>query len=178
MKRFLVFLILSITLLASDIKVTIGEDTINSFVNAMGPVNGRGQINLEIIKVPYTYLVENSKIKLKEEKVIFEGDISLNLKGTVTKGKLTGNGNIRYNKEKRVLELSFDNIALEGLEDLNLGDVYKPYFEIPFTYFENETIKVKNGNEEIELLLNIKDENLEVSEGYITVSGNIGFERK
>ncbi len=178
MKKFLVFLILSISLLASGIKVTIGEDTINSFVNAMGPVNGTGEINLDIIKVPYTYLVENSKIILKKEKVIFEGDISLNLKGTVTKGKLTGTGNIKYNKDKRTLELAFDNISLEGLEDLNLGDIYQPYFEIPFTYFENESIKVKNGNEEIELLLNIKDENLEISEGYITVSGNILFEKK
>ncbi len=178
MKKFLTFILVTLTFSAQDINISIGEESINSFISALGTVEGKGKLDLDIVKIPYTYIIKNGKITLLEKKVLFSADISLNVKGTITKGQLVGKGNINYNKEKRILVLTFNDINLLGLEELNLGEMYKPYFELPFTYFDNEKITVKNGNKEIELLLNIKDENLEIKKGMIIVSGNIDFERK
>lgn len=177
MKKIVVFILMGLSLMAKGMEVNLSEDTLNSFMSAVGSYSGTGKLKLDFMKIPYEWEISNAYLDLVEGGAKFYSDFSIDVKGTVTEGKLEGLADITYDADKQELNISVKTLNLSGLEGFNLGEIYKPEFSVPLSLIDKSALKIKKGDEVIVLKANVTDEKVSVTEDEIKVEGNIEFER-
>jgi len=177
MKKIFLFLVFSLCIFSKNLELNLSEDFLNSFISAVGSINGKSTMNLSFIKIPYEWEISNARIVLKENKLEFYSDFQMLTKGIVSNGNLHGEGNIVYNQQEKAFIISLNELKVSGIEDIDLGEFYKPQFTLPMELVEEKPIKIKKENEYVELRSYIKDEEIFMKDGYIKVEANIYFEQ-
>lgn len=176
MKKFLLFLLISLCVFPKNLELNLSEDFFNSFISSLGSISGKSKMDLSLVKIPYEWEISNAKIKLREGQMEFHSDFQMFIRGVSNKGRLQGLGDIRYKQEEKAFFISLNELRVLGIENIDLGEFFNPQFTLPMDIFQEQSIKIKKENEYVEIRTLVEEERILIKDGYIKVEANISFE--
>ena len=166
--------------------VIVRQSTLNGFLDAVGPVSGKGQYNTLGMKGEYTWTVKNARIDLKPDKAAFTGDASIKV-GPFTYGSVAnGDVEIKYHQETnrisaKVLTASFEVYTkIFGkkihITDVDLSKYYRPEFEFAGPQPVQPSVLVTlPGDQSKTVYITPVAQNLKVEQNQIIVTSNLKF---
>jgi|YNPMSStandDraft_1061717.scaffolds.fasta_scaffold00023_58 hypothetical protein len=149
----------------ADASIVLHQNTLNKFLNAIGPLKSTNTYNIMNIKGEYTWEIQNAKIILSNNKASFVGDVTITLKNLNTSYKTPVNGtvSINYNKDTnkisiKVEKASFDiNINILGkqtkIAEVDLAKYYQIKFDFPGPKPFEKEVEVEMPDGKIKKLL-------------------------
>ena len=184
----LAILILSSTAVAQgpDATVIVRQSTLNGFLDAVGPVSGRGNYNAAGMKGEYTWTVKNARIDLKPDKASFIADASVKV-GPLAYGSVAnGEVEIKYHQPTnrisvKVLTASFEVYTKVfgkkiHITDVDISKYYRPEFEFAGPQPVQPSVLVNlPGDQSKTVYITPVGQILKVEQSQIIVTSNLKF---
>jgi hypothetical protein len=142
--KILLFVFLFLPLLVRaqpipDATVVIHQNTLNGFLNAVGPVGGKAPYDIMGMKGEYTWQLEHARIELKPNQAQFIADAHIKVGIFSTGSVARGDVEVKYHPETnrisvKVLRATFEvYINFFGkkihITDIDASRFYRPEFE-------------------------------------------------
>jgi hypothetical protein len=170
----------------ADATVIVHQNTLNGFLNAIGPVSGSDQFNVAGIKGTYTWSVKNARIELKPDKAAFTADASVKA-GPASYGSVAiGVVEIKYVQETnrisvKVLKATFEVYTKVFGKKMHIADVdiskyYRPEFEFagPQPIQPSVDVDLPGGSKKT-VYISMASQNLKIEQDQLVVRSNLKF---
>ncbi len=169
-----------------DAIVIINQNTLNGFLNAVGPISGKDQYNVVGVKGNYTWTLKNARIELMPNQARFIADASVNA-GPFSYGSVaSGDVEVKYNQETnrisvKVLKAEFEVYTKIFGKKIHITNVdaarfYKPEFEFagPQPVQPSVNVNLPNGTSKTIYIAPVS-QNLKVDREQIVVTSLLKF---
>jgi hypothetical protein len=172
-----------------DATVEIHEQTLNKFLAAIGPVNGKGKFDVAGSKSEYTWTVRNPGIKITAGKAAFVADASVKVGPLNYRSDAKGSVEVKYDEVEnrisvKVLKADFEVYTKIFNKKIHITTVdvskfYRPEFEFagPQPLQESVPVDMPDGSVKT-VYISTKDQALHLEDGRIVVTSNLVFSDK
>ena len=169
-----------------DATVIVHQNTLNGFLNAVGPMSGTDKYSVLGAKGDYTWTVQNAKIDLLPNQARFSADANVKV-GPLGYGSVaTGDVEITYNKETnrisvKVLKASFEVYTKVfgkkiHISDVDLSRFYKPEFEFAGPQPIQSSVAVTLPNNTTKTVyISTMNQSMKIEQSQIVVTSNLKF---
>ncbi|MBC8343098.1 MAG: hypothetical protein ISR55_06715 [Bacteroidetes bacterium] len=124
----------------SDLTISISDQMINKVLAAVGSISDEDEYQLLMIKGKYSWLVENTRIKLEENKALFVADVKVKAGPIKYEDRVSGLLDVTYNPKTNKLELKLTHAYLDiktkifGKEKIITTVDLANYYKAPFVF--------------------------------------------
>jgi hypothetical protein len=192
LKKTIIFVISALMYISNgsaqtpDATVIVNQNTLNGFLNAIGPVSGSDQFNVGGAKGTYTWSVKDARIELKPDKAVFIADASVKAGPAGYGSVATGDVEITYNQATnririKVLKASFEVYTTVFKKKVHLADIdiakyYRPEFEFagPQPTEPSVNVDLPGGAKKI-VYISTAGQNMKIEQNQIVVTSNLKF---
>lgn len=169
-----------------DATVIVHQNTLNGFLNAIGPVSGSDQFNVGGAKGTYTWSVKDARIELQPDKAVFIADATVKAGPAGYGSVATGEVEIKYNQSTnrisiKVLRASFEVYTTVFKKKIHIADVdvakyYRPEFEFAGPQPAQPSVDVDlPGGAKKTVYISTASQNMKIEQSQIVVTSNLKF---
>lgn len=184
------FSVLSIYLLAiaqeKDATVIIHQNTLNNFLNAVGPVSGDADYNVAGAKGKYHWTVNNAKIAIAPGSARLIADATIKVGSFKYDSPVKGEVSVDYNQEKNLISVKVQKAEFEvylkllgkkiHIADVDISKYYKPEFEFAGPQPVQSQIAVTLPDNSVKTIyIKTVDHQLELRQDLVAVSSKVVF---
>lgn len=174
---------------AYDACVSIHQNTLNSFLKAIGTISNKGKTNVLGMDIGYTWFVKNPRISIDEEQSLFISDVAVDMGifkyDTEARGKVLVNYDNLSNRIKiDIKKVTFElYVNLFGnkihITDVDISGFYHPQFEFagPEPMQSNFELKLPDGTPKHIYVKNAQN-TIHLEKEQIIVESNLIFDDK
>jgi hypothetical protein len=172
-----------------DATVIVNQNTLNGFLNAVGPVSGSDQFKVAGAKGTYTWTVKDARIDLKPDKAIFTADASVKAGPAKYGSTAKGEVEIKYNQGTNRISIKVMKAAFEvyttvmnkkiHITNVDIAKYYRPEFEFAGPQPIQPSVEIDlPGDSKKTVYISTASQNLKIEEGQIVVTTNLTFSDK
>ena len=170
----------------SDASVVIYENTLNGFLQAVGPVSGKDQYNVLGKRGDYEWTLRNARIELRPNQARFIADANIHIGPLSYGSEASGNVEVLYHPESnrismKILQASFEvYFKIFGkkihIADIDVAKYYKPEFEFagPQPIQASVEVALPNGSKKT-IFIKPVAQNLVIEQERIVVNSRLAF---
>jgi hypothetical protein len=169
-----------------DATVAIYQSTLNGFLNAVGPISGKGNYNTLGMQGEYTWTLRNARIEFHPNQARFIADADIHA-GPLSYGSVaSGNVEVLFHPESnrisvKVLQATFEvYIKIFGkkihITNIDAARYYKPEFEFsgPQPIQASVDVALPDGSKKT-IFIKPVAQNLTIEQERIVVSSKLAF---
>lgn len=174
MKKIItICVIISSLIYGKNISVSLDEEGINKFIQAVGSFSKTTKIvNNEII-----WKIYDAKLDLKSKKPTFTSKIDIITDNKTRSGTIEGDAKFTFNGKNQTLFIDIDSMKVRGLDIFNIVGLYRPKYELPIKIMQKEKIAVReDGKITSYVIPKIYNEKVTVTQGSVLIEADISFE--
>ena len=169
-----------------DATVIVHQNTLDGFLNAVGPISGKDQYNILGVKGEYTWTLTNARIELAPDKAQFFADASVKA-GVLSYGSgATGGVDVKYDQQTnrisvKVLKAEFEVYTkIFGkkihITNIDAAKFYKPEFEFAGPQPVQPSVNVKLPDDSIKTIyIAPVSQNMRIEQQQIVVTSMLKF---
>jgi hypothetical protein len=169
-----------------DATVIIHQNMLNAFLDAVGPVSGKGDFNLLGAKKDYTWTVSNARIELKRDGARFVADANIKAGPFSYNAPAAGGVEVKYDPESNRIKIKVVNAVFEiytkifgkkiHIANVDAAQFYRPEFEFagPRPVQSSVEVKLPDGRVKTLYIEQVSQE-LRIQEQEIVVTSQLAF---
>ncbi len=122
-----------------DAAVIIYQSTLNGFLDAIGPLSGKGKFNVVGIEGAYTWTLKNARIELAQDQARFTADANIKAGALSYSSVASGDVEIKYIQETNRIHVKVLQAIVEvytkifgkkiHITNIDAAKIYRPEFE-------------------------------------------------
>lgn len=145
MKKFFLFISISLGIFAKDLSIKMGEDGINKFLSSVGSFKSEKIVDLKLTTLDIIWKISEAKINLSSNGSKFTAKIEIDTGDKVRKGTIEGDSVFSFDTEKQILTIDITNMKVRGLDIYDTIGFYKPKYEFPVKIMQKDKIAIKEN---------------------------------
>jgi hypothetical protein len=171
---------------SSDATVIIYQNTLNGFLNAIGPISGKDQYNVLGKRGDYIWTLRNARIELRPSQARFIADADIHVGPLSYGSEASGNVEVLFHPESnrisvKVLQATFEvYIKIFGkkihIANIDAARYYKPAFEFsgPQPIQATVDVALPDGSKKT-IFIKPYAQDLTIEQERIVVTSNLAF---